>query len=149
MSTDAPGAVMGATTTVKTMADGTLRVAIDIDPRYAQSAFSLFGAPGTPVAIARIQPAAAVAADQKPADPPKGGEKAKLAGRWCQDPTFWTWLELAGFGPARNATDAAESVRHACLIRSRAEIDNDPAASERFDRLIRHPFMRWVKARTE
>ena len=47
------GAVSGSTTTIKTMADGTLRVSVDIEPRHAQTAFTLFGAPGTPVALAR------------------------------------------------------------------------------------------------
>lgn len=54
-------AVSGSTTTIKTLADGTLRVSIDIEPRDAQSAFAMFGSPGTSVALARITPEAAVA----------------------------------------------------------------------------------------
>lgn len=49
-----PAVVSGSTTTVRTMADGTLRVNIDIDPPQAKQAFDQFGAPGTPVAIARM-----------------------------------------------------------------------------------------------
>ncbi|MEY9435543.1 hypothetical protein [Bradyrhizobium elkanii] len=57
---DTPAAVSGSTTTVKTMADGTLRVSVDIEPRHAQAAFAMFGAPGTAVALARLTPKAAV-----------------------------------------------------------------------------------------
>ncbi len=57
---DTPAAVSGSTTTVKTMADGTLRVSVDVEPRHAQAAFAMFGAPGTPVALARLTPKAAV-----------------------------------------------------------------------------------------
>lgn len=57
---DAPAVVAGSTTTVKTMADGTLRVSVDVEPRHAQAAFAMFGAPGTPVALARLTAAAAV-----------------------------------------------------------------------------------------
>jgi hypothetical protein len=62
---DELSAVMGASTTVKTMADGSLLIAIDIEPRHAQAAFALFGSPGTPVALARITNAAAVEQDRK------------------------------------------------------------------------------------
>lgn len=59
MDTDAPAIVAGSTTTVKTLADGTLRLSVDIEPRHAQQAFSMFGAPGTSVAIAKLTPEAA------------------------------------------------------------------------------------------
>ena len=151
MSTDAPGAVMGATTTVKTMADGTLRLAIDIDPRFAQTAFALFGAPGTSVAVAKLDPAAAVAVDQKPVEPvkeqPKGGALAKLAGQWCNDHTFWEWLEEEVGRKVASAEDAAGLVRHICMVASRAELDNDAAAADRFHRLVRRPYADWLEWR--
>lgn len=65
MSDEQPGAVMAATTTCKTMADGTLRVCLDIEPRHAQAAFALFGAPGTSVALARLRPEAALSQSRK------------------------------------------------------------------------------------
>lgn len=94
-------AVSGSTTTIKTMADGTLRVSIDIEPRHAQAAFTLFGAPGTPVALARLTPEAAVAEmrrDQQVAGNDYGHHYAVLYKRgWFHNPKV-----IAGFGVDTN-----------------------------------------------
>ena len=65
MSEEQPQAVTGATTTSRTLVDGTLRVSVDVEPRHAQAAFAMFGAPGTPVALARLTPEAAQDADHR------------------------------------------------------------------------------------
>lgn len=62
---DDMSAVMGATKTLRTYVDGSLVIQLEIEPRHAQAAFALFGSPGTPVALARITNAAAVAQDRK------------------------------------------------------------------------------------
>lgn len=54
-------AILASTGKVTTMADGTLRITLDIEPGDAATAFTLFGQPGTSVAIARINNAAAAA----------------------------------------------------------------------------------------
>ena len=51
---------------ITTMADGTPRVVLDLDCPLSEAA-KLFGAPGAPVAIARLTPAAAQEAAQAPA----------------------------------------------------------------------------------
>lgn len=71
MEPDQPSVVAGSTTTVKTLADGTLRISVDIEPRHAQAAFTMFGSPGTPVAVARLVPEAAQKAAQQE-NAPKG-----------------------------------------------------------------------------
>lgn len=48
--------IEGATARVSTLADGTLRVTVDVEPRDAQNAFLLFGVPGTAVALAALKP---------------------------------------------------------------------------------------------
>lgn len=40
-----------------------------------------------------------------------------------------------------NAKAAADTVRTKCGLKSRAEIDKDPAARARFDEIIRFPFI--------
>lgn len=61
-----PGIVIGASVRSRTMADGTLRVEIDVEPRDAPTAFQLFHSPGTPVALARVtNKAAQAAADRR------------------------------------------------------------------------------------
>jgi hypothetical protein len=61
MSDEQPAIIMASTVSTKTMADDTLRLTIDIDPRYANEAFALYGRRGTPVALARITQEAALA----------------------------------------------------------------------------------------
>ena len=71
---------------------------------------------------------------------PKGGALAKLAGMWCADKTFQSWLGVADEDSENRAT---LSFYELCDIRSRRELDHDPAAAERFNRLIRGPYMKW------
>lgn len=146
------GAVMGATGTVKTMADGTFRIVIDIDPRYAQEAFKLFGAPGTPVALARLTNAAAVQQDraaQAPAEPetPKGGQLSQWCAMRCNEEAFWQFLGRKFSLNVESADDARDVVLHVCGIQSRAEIDHSAAAMALFNERIRLPYMDWVKGR--
>jgi len=147
------GAVMGATGTIKTMADGTFRVVVDIEPRFAQEAFRLFGTPGTPVELARLTDAAAVAQDRAaqaaPVAPeavpeaPKGGALAKLAALFCGQEEFWRFLTHTHQFAVADANEAALAVRQICQVQSRAELDGDPVAAERFHRFIRLPYLRW------
>lgn len=71
-------AIMATTGQVKTMGDGSLRISIEIMPAQAKAAFALFGAPGTPVALACITQAAAVTDMRKSLDStkPAGTESA-------------------------------------------------------------------------
>ncbi|NPT59074.1 hypothetical protein [Paraburkholderia elongata] len=136
-------AVSGATTTIKTLADGTFRLSIDIEPRHAQAAFALFGSPGTPVALARITNEAATAFDQREPEPekPRGGALAKLAGMWSNATHFWEFCDVD------NADDAAEWIRTTCLIESRAELDNSMIAKQNFEKFVRGPYMKFMQAR--
>lgn len=86
----------------------------------------------------------------KPEEKPKGGALAKLAGQWCADPVFRAWLVLTD----RVITDdidladaevAAIWLRHACEVNSRAELDHNPEAADKFHRLIREPYMQYLK----
>jgi hypothetical protein len=46
--------IQATTSGIKDLADGTLRISFDIDPRFAQEAYKLFGARGSSVAIAAL-----------------------------------------------------------------------------------------------
>ena len=131
--------IESSSSSCRTMADGTLRLTVDIEPRHSQAAFALFGAPGTPMALAALQ-----CATSEPA--PKGGERAKWCGIRCQESEFQRWIqerhlkEWEAAPGATPATWAASVIRAVCMVESRAELDNDSAAAERFDRLIRRPY---------
>lgn len=138
-------AIPCSSVSMRTMADGTLRLSIDIEPANAQDAFRLFAAPGTPAAIAALQVGYAAAGEPSvkeslTPETPKGGALAKLAGMWCADKTFQAWLGVADEDSENRAT---LSFYELCDIRSRRELDHDPAAAERFNRLIRGPYMKW------
>jgi hypothetical protein len=141
-----------------TLADGTLRVKIDIEPADAEAAFKILGMPGSPIAIARLETGTATVAPTAEATPtaepethhpPKGGPLAKLAGQLCQQSVFRAWLwnafpsafEAAMAESHGNKEEAAAIViRSLCGVESRAEIDSNHEASTRFHRLIRIPY---------
>jgi hypothetical protein len=131
---------------LQTMSDGTLRIVCDVEPRHAQSAFKLFGAPGTPMALAGLKSAKA---DPEP-ERPKGGALSQWAAMRCQDEAFLLWLATAMPAEWVSATRAhgsrteaaAHVMRRVCGIESRADIDNDPHAAARFDKYIRGPWQK-------
>ena len=139
-------AIPCASVSLKTMADGTLRISFDIEPMHAQDAFRLFAAPGTPAAIAALAVGYAAVGEPKPEplcepEKPKGGPLSKLAAMWCNDPEFWTWLGTDG------EMGAAAYIYSVCFIKSRAELDHDVIAAEKFHRLIRGPYSKYMQAR--
>jgi len=157
-------AIECTTAGVKDMADGSLRITLEFDPRNAKEAFSLFGARGTSCAIvAFTQEAAKQSAQDKiiEADKPKGGELAKLAGMWCKEhkffefirPVYDRWMggDGGGYGDLDSDTiglmGEEQICRHAiyviCKINSRAEIDE--FAPELFHKIIREPYSKWLR----
>lgn len=142
--------ILASTVKVSTMADDTLRLTIDIEPRYAQEAFALFGQRGMPCVIARLTQEAATAAQQAetvaanadvPAadEKPKGGDLAKLAGQFCAQEKFQAWMCV------ETAEAAAKLVREICIVDSRAELDHNEMAAERFHTQIRKPYADWLR----
>lgn len=84
---------------------------------------------------------------QQPAGPapekPKGGALARLAGMWCNDEEFWTWIRSSQNIRCDNAELAAMFIRRTCGIESRAELDSNDRAAHLFQEHIRSPFMLW------
>lgn len=129
--------ISGTRRAMKELADGTIRVQIDIDPIYKDQFLAAFRSIDMPVAIAPL-----VADFEKP-KAPKGGPLAKLAGQWCRDPAFHRWLGMDGPSAVDKAVDV---IRARCQVVSRADLDNDHEAAERFHALIRIPFMEFMQA---
>lgn len=80
----------------------------------------------------------------------KGGAVARIAARWCRDPAFQQWIEERSGRQRRHRGDEgpeqAEAMTRAlilvaCGINSRAELDHDADAAERFDELVRRPYL--------
>ncbi len=128
MNEDLPIAVSGTRRALRELADGTVRVQIDIDPRFRSAFFQLFseidcGVAMTPLASRQPQPAkpahepGAAKTDAIVAKPlaiveetgtasrakfPKG--LCGLAVQWCGDDHFCAWLSLT------NPSEWAEAV---------------------------------------
>lgn len=68
---------------------------------------------------------------------PKGGELARMAGVFCKDRDFWNFLKL----------DSEEATKNwicfKCGIKSRAELDHNSIAANKFHELFRKPFNEW------
>lgn len=124
-------AIAGATHTLRVLVDGTLSISIMIEPRHAQDAFKLFGAPGTAVALAALLPD-----DQQPPEKEhkSGGELAKLASMWCRDADFQEWLKVGSPEEARSI------ILSRCGITSRRHLDHDEGAARIFHDRFRIPY---------
>ena len=139
-------AIIASTVGVKTMADDTLRLTIDIDPRYAGEAFALFGKRGSACAIARLTNEAAVeemrdeVTDEQPVEK-KGGELAKLAGIFCNSPDFLGWLGCD------TPDEARAQIINDCDIDSRRDLDHYETAAKKFHHLYREPYVAYMKKR--
>jgi len=132
-------AISGTRRAMKEMADGTVRVQIDIDPRFRNEFFNLFGQIDMPVALAPLVSdfEKSTSSSEAVLDKPKGGPLARLAGRLCQDAEFLFWADVGG------EDDAAAWIRNLCGIQSRSELDHDKRAAEIFHREVRKPFLEW------
>ncbi|KQP53069.1 hypothetical protein [Methylobacterium sp. Leaf106] len=128
-------AVLASYVKMSTLVDGTMRVVLDIEPTAAPEAFAMLGAPGSPIALARITAAAAMAQDRKAqatADKKPLSLASKVALR-CQERDFHTYLleTQRGFvldahteldGEASQTDLNAEALRRVLGIQSRREI---------------------------
>lgn len=154
-------AISGTRRGMKELVDGTVRVTIDIDPQHRQTFFKMFARIDMPVALAPLvadfeqpKPETDAKIVEAATERAKGGELAKLAGILCADPTFQEWLserrpaEWFACGTTFEGEEiAAAVVRYLCVIPSRAELDHNAEAAERFHRLIRIPYNAFVSGK--
>lgn len=134
---------------MKEMADGTIRVQIDIDPRCRSDFLTLFPNIDMPVAIAPLVPDFERGmVEEKPESEHK--ERASglwmLAVQWCKESEFWKWLEETEAGYlVRCEDDATVALKEICGIDSRRELNTDKAAIAAFNQCIRGPYMAWME----
>jgi hypothetical protein len=141
-------AIEAVSRNVKTMADGTLRLTVDISPVHAQDAFSMFGMPDVPLALARLN----IQASQERAQEETIAKErltglALLAVEWCKEPKFWEWIN-AGWDiePVTDEKRAKTVICQLCAIESRKELNTDKDAAEIFQQDVRGPYMQWLRA---
>jgi hypothetical protein len=136
--------IEASSVSVKTMADGTLRVSMDVEPRHAQAAFALFGAPGTPMALAALKTATSAPPESEVKEEPKraAGPICQWLVMRCQDREFREWLyRHSQAGPGNDTEErAAEICRELCDVESRKDIDGNVEAERLFKAYIRRPW---------
>lgn len=140
--TDEITAISGTRRQYKEMADGTLRVTIDIDPPQKQAFLTLFPEIDMPVALSPLK----ADFEQKKEGKPKGGPLSKSAAQMCEHPPFQSfvvrhWPENDPC-PTDPAIYTVLYIRRRCGIESRAELDSNPEAAKRFHELMRE-YRQW------
>ena len=61
---------------------------------------------------------------------------------FCRDPQFRAFLADVGAPPATEE-EAKAVILAMCQVKSRNELDTNPAAAARFHELVRGPFLEW------
>ena len=149
-----PLAVVGIRRTMRELVDGTIALTVHIEPLQRLDFLRLFPDVDMPVALAPLDPTAAAVANPEPsfpsegsepptAGPLKGGKLAQDAAIICATAEFQHFVELQGVEPVGEES-AAEYVRVYCDVDSRAELDHNPKAADRFASLMRS-YRAWRK----
>ena len=128
-------ALMGTFVSIKTMADGSPRLTLDMQCTLAQIA-EMGLIPGVPFGLARITKESTIS-NLEPVEKTKAGELCIMACTFCKDPKFQEWCL------ARNENDAKNFILDQCGIDSRKELDTNEDAKKIFLRKIRAPFLEW------
>jgi hypothetical protein len=81
----------------------------------------------------------------------KGGPKSKHVAQWNQAPDFRTFvgkrLEMPEDRWSMVTTDMADTwVKQVCGVQSKADFDYEPLAWERYERLVKRPFLSWARS---
>ena len=143
MSDTRTSVIQATSAGVRDMADKSLRITFEFEPRYAAQAYAMFGSRGTACAVAALtQEASIQAAQAETIKADKPGPLCVLACQWCKEPEFWRWLESAYYR-CSSEDQAKAAVLMICRISSRKELDTSRDGAERFHTLIREPFMCW------
>ncbi len=139
---------------VRDMADGSLRITVEFEPRHAKEAYALFGTRGTPLAIAALKTGfAAVPEPEKT----KIGPLAYWAVMRCKEEEFFRFMETAykhflGDVTPYEFKTHEDFCRHAILVMcnceySRSEIDRDDEKARLFHENVRGPYAKYLAAR--
>lgn len=153
-------AIEGASVACRTLADGTLRLSIDIEPAMAQAAFQLFGAPGRAVVVAALKDGLGAKTAQEAPEAPEAptpspepekpslrtamqaqawdslGPMTKAAITLSAAPEFWQW---AGVG---NSVEAGEWIKRQCDVETRKDLDTYPVKAALFRMAVLQPYQK-------
>jgi hypothetical protein len=131
---------------VREMVDGTLELRLHIEPKDKAEFHRLFPEIDMPVALAPLNPKAMNAAPAEP-EKEKPGPLCMLCVKWCEDENFIKWFQDKYPHADRFQVADKYTIRqYLCKllsIQSRRELDTNPEAANRFQTLIRLPYMKY------
>jgi hypothetical protein len=141
-------AISAAAMRVRTMADGSLRIEVEVEPNDAQKAFALFGRPGAPMALAALAVGHAAKSDEPAQEQPKPERRraptTKPIAQWlamrCAEMPFQAWVADQARATLPTEDLAADWCRTMCNVGSRGDIDGNPKAEALFKRNIQTPW---------
>lgn len=134
---------MGTFVAIKTMADGTPRMTLDLDCSLADIA-ALGMIPGTPFGIARISGESTVApVVEEPKE--RAGQLCVMACNFCADRDFHQWVGIMNGLPYSDVDSevAKQYILDICGVDSRKDIDKSAAVAHKFHNAIRAPYLEW------
>lgn len=143
MSDETPNAISGTFRTYQLLRDSTLRIVIDIDPRFKSAFHQMFRDNDVPIAIAPLA-MNFERIEEKQKEEKRVGPLCRLACIWCASKEFWEWLGMELGYEIPDEESAADALRDWLQIDSRLVLDHDPQAAERFLNMVRTPFMKWM-----
>jgi hypothetical protein len=128
--------VSGIRRAIRELVDGTIRVQIDIDPRFAADFHRLFGVIDMPVALAPLTPEAFARTDRKAEVWKNLGPLAQSALLLCREAAFQKFVAEMMQVDGCDEEGAAAYVRTNCDVTSRKELDATDGAREKFGAMM-------------
>ena len=139
-------AITGTRRQMKEMADGTIRVTVDIDMQFKDVFLTNFPI-DTAIAIVRMTQEASARQMRTNivSQENRMNGLGLLAVRWCKETMFWEWLE-DNFGEDIDSEEAAsDAIKAICNIETRKELNTNVPAAEFFNKHIRIPYMNFLE----
>jgi len=138
-------AIMGTFVSIKTMADGSPRMVIDMQCTLQEIA-AMGLTPGAAFGVVRLTQESTITAAQKEtqeaASKERPGNLCIMACNFCDDPIFLDWVCEKYHIPNKDFIPK-EIICGICGIESRKELDHNAKAAEIFHKNIRKPFIEW------
>lgn len=139
-------AITGTRRTMKELADGTLRITVDIDMQFKDVFLTNFPI-DIPIAIVRMSQEASAQQlrNNIVTQENRMNGLGLLAVRWCKETFFWEWLE-DNYGEDIDSEEAAsDMIKAICKIQTRRELNTNVPAAEFFNKHIRIPYMNFLE----
>lgn len=143
-------AIAGAVHTLRLLADGTVAVTLHFEPKDRVAVMTMMGAPGSPIACARL-PDGYAQADAKPKASYRDlGPICREAIDLCANAKFQEYISRPAMGKKWKATEEAAKgfILSQCNVDSRKDLDTAEGARELFIEHVRKPFVRWMGEQT-